>query len=313
VSESTTSRVPDATSATPTSLLDKYRPRRLRDLLGQPWPARQLELFASKPYPCAFLFEGDTGTGKTTAALLLAEALGVAVAEAEFGGLYQIASGEQTAASVRVTMEGLRCRPFFGSGWRVLVVNEADAMTAGASFVWLDALESLPLQAVVIFTTNAPGKIPARLRDRSERLPFESSALLLRPELQLLIDQVWQGEGCPGRAPEVEDLAVTDDQGNASFRRLLQQLTPRVRAALAGPAPAPRAPAPAPAAVPAAAAPAAPSTPATPQLPDADRLHAFGRRWAAGEKLGALAREHGSLTWQQLCGKLWTLGYRKGA
>src|SRR5260370_30392083 len=104
-------------------LLEKYRPRSLGELLGQPWASHQLQLFADKPYPCAFLFEGDTGTGKTSAALLLAEALGVKIDEGPFGGLHQIASGEQTGETVRKTMDGLRCRPFFGSGWRGLGVH----------------------------------------------------------------------------------------------------------------------------------------------------------------------------------------------
>jgi len=285
-----------------TSLLEKYRPHRLADLCGQEWAAHQLELFAAKPYPCAFLFDGETGTGKTSAALLLAEALGVVVAEERFGGLHQIASGEQSGQAVRDTMRGLWSRPFFGSGWQILVVNEADAMTASAAIIWLDALEDIPPRCVIVFTTNAVGKIPARLRDRCERLTFEASALLLRPALQDLVNKVWREEGCPGEPPDVDTLAVSDDSGNVSFRRLLQVLTPLVRNATSGPRPAP---APAPVAVATVEAP-----PPAPPADDPDRLHAFGRRWAAGEKLGALAREHGGLTWQQLCGKLWTLGYR---
>ncbi|HKB37625.1 MAG TPA: hypothetical protein VKD72_14350 [Gemmataceae bacterium] len=163
---------------------------------------------------------------------------------------------------------------------------------------------------MIVFTTNCAGKIPARLRDRCERLTFEGSALLLRPALQEMTNRVWREEGCPGEPPDVETLDVFDG-GNASFRRLLQALTPRIRAALAGlagPRPAPAPVAVAPVAV-AAVAPAEAPPPAPP-ADDADRLHSFGRRWAAGEKLGALAREHGGLTWQQLCGKLWTLGYR---
>ncbi|MGH7223102.1 MAG: AAA family ATPase [Gemmataceae bacterium] len=109
----------------------------------------------------SFAEVGEAGTGKTSAALLLAEALGVQIDQAEFGGLHQIASGEQTGETVRRRMESLRCRPFFGSSWKVLVVNEADAMTPNAAFVWLDALEDLPPQTVIIFTTNAAGRIPA--------------------------------------------------------------------------------------------------------------------------------------------------------
>jgi replication-associated recombination protein RarA len=269
------------------NLLEKYRPRHLSELLGQPWASQQLQLFAANPYPAAFLFEGDTGTGKTSAALLLAEALGVEIDQGPFGGLHQIASGEQTGETVRRTMESLRCRPFFGSGWKVLVVNEADAMTPNAAFVWLDALEDLPPQTVIIFTTNAAGRIPARLRDRCERLAFESSALLLRPYLQALIERIWREERCAGQCPEVEALGVADENGNASFRRLVQKLTPHIRAGTA---------------------PAAPKPVAEPE----DRLHVYGRRWAGGERITQLAKEAGT-SWNRLWSELTVLGYMKGA
>ncbi len=269
------------------NLLEKYRPRSLGELLGQPWASHQLQLFAQQPYSAAFLFEGDTGTGKTSAALLLAEALGVQIEQGPFGGLHQIASGEQTGETVRRMMESLRCRPFFGSGWKVLVVNEADAMTPNAAFVWLDALEDLPPQTVIIFTTNAAGRIPARLRDRCERLAFESSALLLRPYLQELTDRIWRQEGCVGSPPEVESLGVADDNGNASFRRLIQKLTPYIRAG---------------------AAPAAPK----PAAEQEDRLHDLGRRWTTGESITQLAQE-ADTSWNRLWSELTKLGYKKGA
>ncbi|MGH7169721.1 MAG: hypothetical protein ACRELG_05525 [Gemmataceae bacterium] len=44
--------------------------------------------------------------------------------------------------------------------------------------------------------------------------------MLLRPYLQELTDRIWREEGCVNSPPEVETLAVTDENGNASFRRL---------------------------------------------------------------------------------------------
>jgi hypothetical protein len=310
------------------NLLEKYRPRHL----GQPWASQQLQLFAEQPYPTAFLFEGDTGTGKTSAALLLAEALGVQLDQGLFGGLHQIASGEQTGETVRRMMESLRCRPFFGSGWKVLVVNEADAMTPNAAFVWLDALEDLPPQTVIAFTTNAAGRIPARLRDRCERLAFESSALLLRPYLQELTNRIWAKEGCAGAPPEIETLGVADDNGNASFRRLVQKLAPYIRAGCHAQAslcppdssPATRSPDMAKAQrgrvqqVPrnAAVSPAGQVPPAA-RMADSsglseESLHAYGRRWAAGESIVRLGQQAG-LSWNRLWSELTRLGYKKGA
>lgn len=221
------------------SLLNKYRPRTLGDVLGQAWITEQLRLFLEAPHANAFIFAGDTGTGKTSLALALAEALGVPIDEAEMGGLYQIASGEQTGESVRKVMDALWKRPFMGSGWRVLIVNEADAMTANAAYTWLDTLEHLPPQSVVIFTTNAAHKIPARLRDRCEVYAFESG-LLLRPALQELAEKVWQAETGRDDCPDVEAFGpLFDETGAASFRRLLQLMTPYIRSKTAPKASAP--------------------------------------------------------------------------
>lgn len=140
------------------NLADKYRPRTLADVVGQPWAVHQLQTFVESPYPVAFLFEGATGTGKTSAALALAADLGVDMVSGPFGGFHEIASGEQTGESVRRVMDGLRLHTLSGSGWKVLVVNEADCMTANAAYIWLDALENLPARTVVIFTTNEIGR-----------------------------------------------------------------------------------------------------------------------------------------------------------
>lgn len=214
-----------------TSLVEKYRPRRLSEILGQDWIVQQLELFLEHPHSAAFLFEGSSGTGKTSTAMVLAEALGVAVDQDEIGGLWQIASGEQTGETVRRAVDNLRVRPWSGSGWKTLIVNEADAMTPNAAYTWLDVLENLPPTTVVVFTTNAASKIPGRLRDRCEKFVFQAGGLLMRPVAQNLISKVWLAETGRADAPDLDALGpVSDEHGDVSLRRVLQLLTPFVRA-----------------------------------------------------------------------------------
>ncbi len=216
-------------------LVEKYRPRDLSGVAGQSWIVQQLRGWLEAPHAGAFLFSGATGTGKTSTAVALARELGVNVDDAFFGGLNQIASGEQTGDSVRVAMRQLYQSALSGSGWRVLIVNEADIMTPGAAAVWLDALENLPPRAAVVFTTNSHTKIPQRLRDRCEHFQFESSALLLRHDLQTFAARVWRAETGRADCPPVADFGpLTDDNGDASFRRLLQLMESAVRAARAG-------------------------------------------------------------------------------
>jgi replication-associated recombination protein RarA len=63
--------------AFPASLSEKYRPHDLADFVGLEKPKKVLAKFAANPFPnAAFLFVGPSGTGKTSMALALCEAIG---------------------------------------------------------------------------------------------------------------------------------------------------------------------------------------------------------------------------------------------
>ena len=274
------------------NLTDKYRPRTLADIVGQPWTVHQLQEFVVSPVPTAFLFEGETGTGKTSAALALAHDLGVDIDGGPFGGFHVIASGEQTGESVRRVMDGLRLHTLSGSGWKVLVVNEADCMTPNAAYIWLDALERLTPRTVVVFTTNHADKIPARLRDRCERFRFESGYLALLPYLPELVAKVWKGEMGRDDPPDLDALGpLQDENGNVSVRRVIQALVPWVRT---GTRPESK---PVPVISPARM---------TDNGPD---WNALGRRRLAGESTARLAKEFG-LPETTVRGRLNRLGFR---
>jgi len=185
-----------------------------------------LRRFAKAPYPTAFLFEGETGTGKTSAALALARELGCVVEAGEWGGVWEIASGEQSADAVREMGRRMYLKAPQGSGWKVVVVNEADRMCRPAEVIWLDLLEHLPRRTVVVFTTNDSALLAARFRDRCTRVAFRSDAAYLAAPTRDFLLAVWRAE--TGRKPDrslVEKIVLdTVAQGQVSVRRALQSL-----------------------------------------------------------------------------------------
>jgi replication-associated recombination protein RarA len=223
VSKATLEATPDTR---PLPLAEKYRPRTLAGLWGQPKVVTALRRFAKAPCSTAFLFEGGTGTGKTTAALALGRELGCDVDVGEFGGAWEIASGEQNAEAVRETGRRMYLKPMQGSGWKVVIVNECDRMCRPAEVIWLDLLEHLPRQSVVVFTTNDPALLSARFRDRCTRLEFRSNAAYLAAPARDFLLAVWRAE--TGQEPDlltVERMVLDSVQGGkVSMRRAVQML-----------------------------------------------------------------------------------------
>jgi DNA polymerase III delta prime subunit len=199
-------------------------------MVGQPEVVAYLTRYVANPASQAMLFEGDTGTGKTTAALALAADLGCDVAQREFGGVYSIASGEQTAEAVRAMTFKMSTAPLLGSGWTTVIVNEADRMARPAETIWLDLLEDLPRRTAVIFTTNDPQRLSQRFLDRCIRLPFESQAEAIRGDTEDLLADIWRREG--GVAPDTDWIAGVVESsvvdGRLSFRRAIQTFQARL-------------------------------------------------------------------------------------
>jgi replication-associated recombination protein RarA len=180
----------------PASLSEKYRPHDLADFVGLEKPKKVLAKFAANPFPnAAFLFVGPSGTGKTSMALALCEAIG--------GELHHIPSQSCNVATVEDVVRQCHYVPRNGArSLHVVLVDEADQMTPQAQLAFLSKLDgtAFPPQTVFIFTANDTERLQDRFLSRCMTLSFSSHGM--SKEAASLLERIWIAEtGTAENAP----------------------------------------------------------------------------------------------------------------
>jgi replication-associated recombination protein RarA len=179
-------------------LSEKYRPRTLDDIVGQP-PVRMLRALAAKPYSCCVLLECSFGgVGKTSAAIAFANEIGC---EDDFSGQHIVSCSEFSVDYARKLFQGadgsaasLLLRPMQGSGWHCLILEEFDWLPPQTQRFLKVALETrLPSKCIVIATSNGAGNLDAALLQRFRCYSF-SSGKQFAAAAQERLAEIWRIE-----------------------------------------------------------------------------------------------------------------------
>src|SRR6266571_2842334 len=170
----------------PASLSEKYRPHSLYDFVGLDKVKKVLSKFADAPFPnAAFLFVGPSGTGKTTMALALCEAIK--------GELHHIPSQSCNVGTIEEVTRMCHYVPR-NNTLHLVLVDEADVMTPQGQLMFLSKLDgtAFPPQTVFVFTANDTERLQPRFLSRCMTLQFSSHGMA--QSAAQLLERIWIAE-----------------------------------------------------------------------------------------------------------------------
>jgi len=181
--------------------IEKYRPVRLLDIVGQDAIIERLACYAKTKNLPHLLFTGTAGVGKTTAAVALAREI--------FGEGWQMnfrelnASDERGIDVVRNQIKQFaRTTPLGEASFKILFLDEADALTTDAQAALRRTMESYAQTCRFILSCNYSSKIIDPIQSRCAIYRFKP----LSPEaVQEEIRRIAKKEG----------LTVSDDAMDA--------------------------------------------------------------------------------------------------
>lgn len=172
------------------ALYRKFRPQTFEQIKGQDHVVTALrnQLIQGR-IGHAYLFTGTRGTGKTSAAKILAKAVNclnlrngepcnecencLSVNAGSFVDVVEVdAASNNGVDDIRRIIEDVRYTPVRGT-YKVFIIDEAHMITGAAFNAFLKTLEEPPAYAVFILATTEPHKLPITILSRCQRYDFK--------------------------------------------------------------------------------------------------------------------------------------------
>ena len=152
--------------------IEKYRPTNLSEVVGQPAVTTRLKNYVKERSMPHLLFAGPAGIGKTTSALALAREL--------FGDLWKHnlhelnASDERGIDVVRGKIkEFARTAPLGEDGFKIIFLDEADALTNAAQAALRRTMEKYARTCRFVMSCNFSSKIIEPIQSRCAVFRFK--------------------------------------------------------------------------------------------------------------------------------------------
>jgi len=220
------------------SLYRTWRPRTFADLVGQDAVVRTLtSAIESGKLAHAYLFSGPRGSGKTSAAKILARCINcvagptptpdntcencLAILAGTALDVLEIdAASNRGIDEVRALREAVKFAPAT-MRMKIYIVDEAHMLTKEGANAFLKTLEEPPPHAVFILATTEPEKLPVTILSRCQRYAFRRISI---PVMIAKMKEVARGENIAIDDEALKAIAYRADGGLRDALTMLEQL-----------------------------------------------------------------------------------------
>jgi replication factor C small subunit len=168
--------------------IEKYRPERLADIVGQDTITERLQSYVDRNDISHMLFSGPAGIGKTTSAVAIARELYGDDWEENF--LELNASDERGIDVVRDRIKSFARTSFGGYDYRIIFLDEADALTSDAQSALRRTMEQFSNNVRFILSCNYSSQIIDPIQSRCAVFRFSPlSDEAVAEEMRHIADQ----------------------------------------------------------------------------------------------------------------------------
>lgn len=215
----------------------KYRPTSLEELDLAEVGEKLKKILSAKEVPQSFLFAGPKGSGKTSAARIVAKLVNCEkLSEGEACGTcnscLEIAKGgtidilEMDAASNRgiEDVKSLKDRAYLSPARltkKVFIIDEVHMLTREAFNALLKLIEEPPRQTIFILCTTDPQKIPETVLSRLVRVDFRKGK---KEELKKSLRRIIKGEKMDVEEEVIEILVGRSDGSFRNLQKMFNEL-----------------------------------------------------------------------------------------
>lgn len=144
---------------------EKYRPRTLKEMIDQEGIIERLMEFAKERNMPHCLFAGPAGTGKTAAALALAHDL---LGETWMENVLELNASDERGIDVvrEIIKDFARTRPLGDAPFKILILDESDAMTSDAQHALRRTMEKYTRTCRFILICNYSSRLIEPIQSR---------------------------------------------------------------------------------------------------------------------------------------------------